>query len=89
MSRLIDEGLAEVNERGHYRCKRDDAADAAASAADSPVKPAAVDGVVDENYFPALTQAPPRPERWIAPEIARILKNSPKGSARKGGHHRN
>jgi len=81
MARLVDEKLVHVNERGHYRST----ADAAPVEEPAAVAMAAKDGVVDENYFPSLTQSVPKPQRWIAPEIERILKTAGK---KGGGHHK-
>ena len=82
MARLVDEKLVQVNDRGHYRSTAGDASQAVEEpTAAAPSK----DGVVDENYFPSLTQSVPKPQRWIAPEIERILKSSGK---KGGGKHK-
>jgi len=82
MARLVDEKLVQVNERGHYRSAAEEAAVEEPAAAETE---ATKDGVVDENYFPSLTQSAPKPQRWIAPEIERILKTAGK---KGGGKHK-
>ncbi len=80
MARLVELELAEVNDRGHYRFKNDEARE---KTAEEILGPGAGSGVVDENYFPTLAEPADKQERWIAPEIAEILKRS-----KKHGHGR-
>jgi len=57
MGRLVEAGMVQVNERGHYRIKTDrNSSQAAARARISPKK---TSGVVDENYFPPPPPPPP------------------------------
>jgi hypothetical protein len=78
MSRLVDEKLIEVNERGHYSSIIEAAKDSVDENYFPPVeaKPGS-EGIVGDDYFP-----PREPESetqyWVSPAIAAILKSSGK-----------
>jgi len=83
MTRLVDARMVEVNDRGHYRV-----------ISDEPAAQKQVVGVLGDDYFPkprAAAQAGedyfpavPEPEseaaaeRWVSPQMAKILKQSGK-----------
>jgi hypothetical protein len=67
MSRLVEEGFLEVNEKGNYRVKVETAPEPA-------VESSAPDGSKVESSQP--TQSPAK--LWVSPEIAKILASKGK-----------
>lgn len=76
MSRLVDEKLIQVNDRGHYHYIIEAPKDSVDENYFPPVEPG-VQGIVGDDYFP-----PREPESetqyWVSPAIAAILNSSGK-----------
>ena len=94
MPRLVDEGLIQVNERGHYRHTATAAAAAANQAPevedyftsqDAPQHPQ----IVGDDYFSPMESLPPADakKQWISPQIENILKKAGKKPAKRHRHH--
>jgi len=91
MSRLVDEKLIEVNERGHYSYKLPVAVTAGPAASAAPQAPdpenyfvpadeAEPTQIVGDDYFSPMEPMPPikAKKQWVSPHIEGILKKAGK-----------
>jgi hypothetical protein len=93
MSRLADEKLVEVNERGHYRYLGEPApegAEGVVAASEDYFTPVENPLIVGDDYFPPpeLPAEAPRakPKRWVSPQFENILKKSGKKPVKHRQH---
>ena len=83
MSRLVDEQLVFVNERGHYAYayKAENApaqATGNSSVAEDYFAPVENQLIVGDNYFPPPEPLRTKTKRWVSPHIENILKKAGK-----------
>ena len=82
MSRLVEAGLVQANERGHYRwvdLANPPKPSQGFPSAPQPPAPSNAAVIVGDNYFPATGDgSEAETSRWVSPQIAAILKKSGK-----------
>ncbi len=83
MSRLVDAKMVEVNERGHYRAVVEESGakkEVVGVLGDDYFPKPRSAAQVGEDYFPAVTEPDSEPvaERWVSPQMAKILKQAGK-----------
>lgn len=84
MSRLVDEKLIEVNERGHYRYLAESAPPPVenTSVTEDYFAPAEKMNIVGDDYFPDQEPLPAKTRRWYSPQIEHILNKAGKKASK-------